>query len=116
MYALQNYLFEEVSPNPLIRLGIKNPSVHRVRICSFIFSAYHAVKAKVRSGQIVYNPDALTQSSIRQAWGVFALTAAAEAGEQRVNTRSFSLPSFLEFLCNGCHNGSLNSPLQVTNH
>ena len=72
-----------------------------MKISSCLFSAYHAVKAKVRAGKINVRADAVTTSTLRVIWGVFAEVLAAEAGELRVATRAFSLPKFMSFLCTG---------------
>ena len=101
IYAFQRYLFGDVSSDPLDRFGIKNPSIQSMKISSCLFSAYHAVKAKVRAGKINVHADAVTTSTLRVIWGVFAEVLAAEAGELRVATRAFLLPQFMSFLCTG---------------
>ena len=45
--------------------------------------------------------DAVTTSTLRVIWGLFADVLAAEAGELRVATRAFSLQKFLSFLSTG---------------
>ena len=101
IYAFQRYLFGDVPSDPLDRFGIKNPSIQSMKISSCLFSAYHAVKAKVRAGRIIVHADAVTTSTLRVIWGAFAEVLAAEAGELRVATRAFSLPKFISFLCTG---------------
>jgi len=101
IFAFQRYLFGDVSSDPLVRLGIKNPSIQSMQICSCLFSAYHAVKGKVRAGRISVHTDAVTTTTLRVIWDAFANVLAAEAGELRVATRAFSLPKFICFLCTG---------------
>jgi len=101
LFALQKFLFEDTSSDPLVRLCVKSPSLHSMKICSCLYSAYHAVKSSVRSGRISLHGDGLTQPSLQLAWSVFANVAAAEAGELRVFSRAFSLPKFLCLLCVG---------------
>ena len=101
MYAFQRFLLAEVSSDPLVRFGFKDPSLQSMRISSCLFSAYHAVKAKVRSGIIDVHEDTMTSPTIRVIWSVFAEAFAAEAGGLRVATRAFSLPKFISFLSSG---------------
>jgi len=102
MYAMQQFLIaEEVSSDPLVRIGIKNPSIHSMLINSCLFSAYHAVKAKVRAGLIDLHQDIMTTQAIQATWSVFADAFKAEAGGLRVHTRAFSLPKFISFLSSG---------------
>jgi len=101
IFACLMFLFRDISSDPLVRLGIKNPSIQSMNICSCLFSAYHAVKAKVRAGKIHVHAETVTTSTLRVIWGAFAEVLAAEAGELRVPTRAFSLPKFLSFLCTG---------------
>ncbi len=62
------------------------------------FSAYHALKGKVRAGLIQMQGDEKTRVVTRLAWSVFADAFAAEAGECALHPRSFSLPKFINFL------------------
>ena len=91
MYAFQRFLLAEVSSDPLVRFGFKDPSLQSMRISSGLFSPYHAVKAKVRSGIIDVHEDTMTSPTIRVIWSVFAEAFAAEAGGLRVATRAFIL-------------------------
>ena len=101
IYAFQRFLFADISSDPLVRLGIKHPSIQRMQICSCLFSAYHAVKAKVRSGTISVHEDTLTSPTLRVIWRVFAEALIAEAGGLRVATRAFSLSKFICCLSSG---------------
>jgi len=101
VYAIQRFLLTEVSSDPLVRFGIKYPSIHSMKISSCLFSAYHAVKAKVRSGIIHVHEEPMTSPTIRVTWSVFAEAFAAEAGGLRVATRAFSLPKFICYLSSG---------------
>jgi len=97
LYALVGYFFEGTSDDPLIRLGLKSPTISSFKVAACVFSAYHALKAKVRCGQIRMQPDSQTKVLLRQAWSVFAEALAAEAGECQLSHWSFSLPKFIVF-------------------
>ena len=108
IFALLRYLIGDISDDPCIRLAIKVPSQHALKINGFLFSAYHAVKAKVRAGSIHVHHETLSNSTLRATWSVFADAFRAEAGEMRVQTRAFSLPKFINFLATGVlHSESL---------
>ena len=79
-------------------MGLKSPSSSSFKVISCVFSAYHALKAKVRCGQIKMQRDTQTKILLRQAWCVFAEALAAEAGECQLSHWSFSLPKFIVFL------------------
>ena len=93
VYAFERFLLAEVSSDPLVRFGIKHPSIQSMKISSCLFSAYHAVKAKVRAGVIDVHEDTMTSTTIRVIWSVFAEAFAAEAGGLRVATRAFCSPN-----------------------
>ena len=95
------FLFQDISEEPRIRFGIKDPSISFFKIIGFTFSAYHALKAKYRSGQFRIAPDEMTSTQLRLNWSIFAEVLAAEAGEARVFHRAFSMPKFISFLCTG---------------
>ena len=97
MFAMLRYLFISVSDDPLIRLGIKSPEVFSLQVLSCLFSAYHALKSKVRGGRINLH----SVSWLNDAWSVFAEVLKAEAGDLRLSSRSFSLPKFINFLVTG---------------
>ena len=103
LFALQKFLFQDISEEPRIRFGIKDPSISFFKIIGFTFSAYHALKAKYRSGQFRIAPDEMTSTQMRLNWNIFAEVLAAEAGEARVFHRAFSMPKFISFLCTGRH-------------
>ena len=94
-------LFQDISDEPRIRFGIKDPSVSFLKIIGFAFSAYHALKANYRSGKFSNASDSMTQAQLRKNWSLFAEVLMAEAGEARVHHRAFSLSRFICFLCNG---------------
>jgi len=97
VYAFLGFLFSGVSEDPLIRLGMKSPEIFSIKVISCLFSAYHALKGEVRCGKI--NVHAVNW--LNSAWSVFANALKAEAGEMRLDTRSFSLPKFISFLIPG---------------
>ena len=72
-HAVQKFLLAEVSSDPLVRFGMKYPSTRSMNICSCLFSAYHAVKAKVRTGVINVQEEPMTSPTIRVTWSVFFL-------------------------------------------
>ena len=96
-------MFQDISEEPRIRFGIKDPSISFFKIIGFTFSAYHALKAKYRSGQFRIASDDMTSPQTRLNWSIIAEVLAAEAGEARVFHRAFSMPKFISFLCNGTH-------------
>ena len=98
LYALLKYFCDETPSNPLERFGLKNPSINSLKFVSCTFSAYHALKAKVRCGQIKMQEGSKTKILLRQAWSVFAETLAVEAGECHLSRCAFSLPKFIVFL------------------
>ena len=95
LYAMQKFLFEDISDDPTVRFGIKSPDSKSFKVISCLFSAYHAVKAKVRAGSIIVHHETMKNSTLRATWSVFADAFRAEAGEMRVQTRAFSLPKFM---------------------
>jgi len=88
MLAFQRYLFEDIADDPLIRFGIKAPEPSNLKVLSCLCSAYHALKGDIRAGKINMH----SGSWLNFAWGVFANAFKAEAGEMRLDTRSFWLP------------------------
>ena len=74
------------------------------------FAAYHALKAKVRSGTIfppgpsgIITTNICAGASLRRCWSVYTGTYQAEAGELALPHRRFSLPQFIDFLTNQNH-------------
>jgi len=103
LFAFVSFFFEGTSSDPLIRIGLKAPSISSFKVICCVFSAYHALKAKVRCGQIRLQTDSQTKVVLRQAWSVFAEALAAEAGECQLSHWSFSLPKFVVFLNSDLH-------------
>ena len=97
LFAFQKFLFQGISDDPLVRFGIKSPEIFSLKVCSCLFSAYHALKGEVRAGKI--NMHGVNWLS--NAWSVFANAVKAEAGGMLLETRAFSLAKFLDFLING---------------
>ena len=97
LFALQRFHFENISECPLVRFGIKSPEQSSLKVISCTFSAYHALKGKVRAGRINLH----TLEWRRTSWCVFAEALRAEAGELRLQCRAFSVPHFLNFLVTG---------------
>jgi len=95
LFAFVSFFFEGTSSDPLIRIGLKAPSISSFKVICCVFSAYHALKGKVRCGQIRMQTDSQTKVVLRQAWSVFAEALAAEAGECQLSHWSFSLPKFI---------------------
>ncbi len=91
------FLFVDISEDPLVRMGIKAPEIFSFKVLSCLFSAYHALKAEVRCGKIKLH----TVNWLNPAWSLFANALKAEAGEMSLETRSFSLPKFVDFLIAG---------------
>ena len=119
VYAFQKFLLAEVSSDPLVRFGIKQLSIQSMKISSCLFSAYHAVKAKVRAGVIDVHEDTMTSTTIRVIWSVFAEAFAAEAGGLRAATFAFSFSKFICFVSTGIlHSGELpnQNSLPALNH
>ncbi len=98
LYAFCNYFFKSDSC-PLVRLGLRNPEIHNLKIVACVFSAYHVMKAQVRDGRL--NGMHEDTKTIHNAWSVFADALEAEAGEHRISYTVFSLPRFISFLING---------------
>ena len=81
--AFQAYLFQGIAADPLVRFGIKSPRVFSLKVCSCLFSAYHALKGEVRAGKINMHE----VNWLSNAWSVFAKAVKAEAGEMLLETR-----------------------------
>ena len=79
---------------PLIRIGIKNPTISNLKIVSCVYTAYRAAKAQVRECRILMQENAGTT---RATWSVFADALEADAGEYRIPYVAFSLPKFTSF-------------------
>ena len=101
LYAFLRYFFEGYSSDPLIRFGLKSPSPSSFKVMCCVFSAYHALKGKIRAGQIKMQRDSETKVLLRQAWSVFADALAAEAGECQLSHYASSLPKFIVFFNSG---------------
>ena len=97
LFAMQRYLFQDISDDPAVRFGIKSPDILSFKVISCLFSAYHALKRDVRAGRINVHSETWLQS----AWSLFAEVCKAEAGELRVHTRAFSLAKSIDFLATG---------------
>ena len=98
------YFFPGVSDDPLFRLGLVDPSLDCLKIVCCVFSAYHAVKGRVRAGEIQVAPFPNNDnvcSNIKLCWDTWAQTLAVEATEFALNHRAFTLPKFIAFLVNG---------------
>ena len=106
MYALTKFFIDDTSAEPLYRLGLINPHKQCLKVVCCMFSAYHALKAQIRSKQIAAPTNDHTTfhsagAQLRRCWSVFAETFAAEAGEFAIQHRSFSLPQIIAFLASG---------------
>ena len=49
LFAIQRYLFEDISEYPIIRFGIKAPGFSNLKVLSCVFTAYHASKGDIRA-------------------------------------------------------------------
>ena len=96
-------------PDPIVRLGLINPDLNDLKYICCNFSAYHALKAKIRAGAIQTPSAACNNIDIgnhhcgaarRRCWSVFSEAFQAEAGELAINCRRFSLPQSIYFLAN----------------
>merc|ERR1712046_77112 len=101
LFAFLSFFFEGFPSDPLIRIGLKSPDPKLFKVLACTFSAYHALKAKVRAGRIQMHEDSETKVSLRHAWSVFADVLGTEAGERKLPYRAFSLPKFIHFLNSG---------------
>ena len=101
LFALQQFLFQDISDEPRIRFGIKDPSVSFWKLIGFTFSAYHALKANHRSGTFSNASYGMTHSQLITNWSLLAEVLMAEAGELRVKHRALSLSRLTCFLCCG---------------
>ena len=107
MFALLRYFFPGINADPLIRFGLVNPSLDCLKIVCCMFSSYHAVKGRVRAGEIKIAPfekNDSTCSNIRLCWNTCAQTLAVEAGEFALDHRAFTLTKFIAFIVNGGQN------------
>ena len=109
LFALNLFFNPDTNSDPLVRLGLINPSDIELKYVCCNFSAYHALKNKIRAG-IIQPPTAeciashlngqIAGSALRACWSVYAEAFQAEAGELSVSYRRFSLTKFIDFLVN----------------
>ena len=97
LFALRRFLFDGISGDPSICFGIKSPRIFSFKVMSCTFSAYHALKAEIRAGEI----DMHSEGRLKHAWSVFANVCRTEAGDLHENARAFSLPKFIDLLVTG---------------
>ena len=111
LYALVKFMLHDTelaNSDPSVRFALSNPSEIQMKVVCCIFSAYHALKSKVRAREII--PSSETDvttfhgagSALRHAWSTFAQHFGAAAGEFSIGHRSFSLPRFLILLSSVC--------------
>ena len=100
LLALMRYFLPNCSNLPLVRLGVSAPIQSSLLAIACSFTAYHALKGKVRASTIHMQPNSQTKIVTRLAWSVFADAFSAEAGECSLHPRSFSLPKFIISLIN----------------
>ena len=100
LFALWSFLVGSVSNVPLIRWGLINPTSGSLLQVACIFTGYHAVRRKFKDARDNFenNMTIISGSQLRTSWTVFADAFQVDAREVSVNCRSFSVPSFLEFL------------------
>ena len=119
IYAIMKFLIPEVSSDPLLRLGLCNPSPYELKSVCCTFSAFHGLRAKVNAGIINLHSETCTSigdgASLRRAWSTFAQLFAAEAGELSVEHQSFSLLKFIAFLVNWCVHSLPDGPPMIMN-
>ena len=96
-YICVSFLLAEVSADSLVCFGLEDPSLQSMEISGCLLSAYHAVKAMVRSGIIHVHEESVTSATIRVIWKVFAKAFLVEPGGLHVGSCAFSLPKFIGF-------------------
>ena len=99
--SLMRFLVAGTSRFPLIRWGLQTPSKSALQTVCCTFSGYHACKSKVRMQQMSVNFDSWESLPLQTSWTTFAEAFRAEASELCLKTRSFSVPSFLNYLMQG---------------
>ena len=122
LFAIWRYLVGDVSDMPLTRWGVDSPCVPCMQQIACVFSGYHAVRRHFKANAELFLPAQLnmTGPQIRAAWTNFADAFTVEACQLSINTRKFSVPTFLSFL-NGapdCLSDCLIAPppvLPITN-
>ena len=99
LFAVQRFMNPNATdPDPLSRLGLKNPDKDKLMIVACTYSAYHALKFKVapmfaQNGQ--YNPLELISFETQMFFiESFAKAFRAEAAEIGLNTRFFDSSEF----------------------
>ena len=100
LFALWSYLAHSVSSDPLIRWGLMHPNYKSLLQVACVFSGYHAVRRKFKDTHEFFhnNMTNISGSQVRISWTVFADAFQVDAREVSVYCRSFSVPSFLEYL------------------
>ena len=106
IFCIMKFLVPEVSSDPILRLGLVNSTVPKLKNVCCMFSAFHGLRASVHAGKIKLQPLTSTCMNdgtvLRRSWSTFAQAFCVEALELAVHTRSFSLPKFINLLVNGC--------------
>ena len=95
IFAAICFVFPEANADPLVRCGLRSPTKRNLQMCACVFSAYHALKNRVRSEFDTCLPDDL---DFYPYWRLFAQSLAAEAVERRLTSSLFSSASFASFL------------------
>ena len=95
-----NFTNADVSEMQLIRWGLIDPCTRNWNAISCVFSGYHAVRRHFKTSNqfFLYNQTELSSAQLCCARAVFADAFKLEARERCIYTRTFLLPSFLEFI------------------
>ena len=95
LHALQKFMHPDESSNPLIRVGLINPSINSLKRVACSSAGYHAVRSFFKSKNLPASNDSkFTPAEVRLGWGVFADAFSVAARELGIDVPRFSLPLF----------------------
>ena len=104
LFALTSFLIPATNDEPLVRFGLIHPCPEQCKVVACIFSAYHAVKRKVRESQFTHSGNDIdlgSGTSLRNNWTLYAQTFGAEASVHAISTRAFSVQKIISFMLHG---------------
>ena len=113
-FAFNRFFVPCTSNAPLVRWGLIRPDKVILQTISCTFTAYHALKAAVRRGEINPMQPSNRGNLLRRSWIVYAEAYSAEAGEIGLLVTNFSLPSFLHSIGAEVDSRSNTSCLEIT--
>ena len=100
--GLMTFLVDSTSMVTLVRWGLCSPCTKSLQGVCCAYTGYHACKSQVRSRQIpIHITDNRACAPLSRIWTTFAEAFRAEAAELGLHTRSFSVPSFLDWMVRG---------------